>query len=49
MFTAQDKEGKTEVECGKYTTIRKKQKDGQWKVAASIGNSSQVPRTDKWG
>jgi Domain of unknown function (DUF4440) len=47
MFTAKDKEGKAEVEYGKYTTIWKKQKDGQWKVAASIGNSSPAPKTDK--
>jgi len=47
IFIAKDKEGKDAVEYGKYTTIWKKQKDGQWKVASSIGNSSPTPKTDK--
>jgi len=46
-FTTKDKAGRTEVEYGKYTTIWKKQKDGQWKVAASIGNSSPTPKAYK--
>jgi ketosteroid isomerase-like protein len=47
MFTAKGKDGKTEVEYGKYTTIWKKQKDGQWKIAASMGNSNPAPKTEK--
>jgi hypothetical protein len=29
------------------TTIWKKQKDGQWKIAASMGNSNPAPKTEK--
>jgi ketosteroid isomerase-like protein len=39
IFPAKDKEGKDEVEYGKYTTIWRKQKDGQCKMANNIGNS----------
>lgn len=39
-FRSKDKDGKPTVERGKYTTIWKKQKDGSWKVALDMGNSS---------
>ena len=40
-FHSKDKEGKPVVSHGKYTTIWKKQKDGNWKVALDMGNSGQ--------
>jgi|SRR5229473_2425492 len=36
-----DKEGKPVVSHGKYTTIWKRQKDGNWKVALDMGNTGQ--------
>jgi hypothetical protein len=39
------KEGKTAVSYGKFTTIWKKQKDRQWKVAVNITNSSPAPQS----
>ena len=39
-FTSKDKEGKTVVDHGKYTSIWKKQGDGSWKVVLDMGNSS---------
>lgn len=39
-FRSKGKDGKPTVERGKYTTIWKKQKDGSWKVALDMGNSS---------
>jgi ketosteroid isomerase-like protein len=39
-FRVQDKDGKTVVDYGKYTSIWKKQKDGSWKVVLDMGNSS---------
>jgi ketosteroid isomerase-like protein len=40
-FHTKDKHGKPVVDRGKYTTIWKKQKDGNWKVALDMGNSGQ--------
>ncbi|HEY2118939.1 MAG TPA: DUF4440 domain-containing protein [Candidatus Acidoferrum sp.] len=39
-FHSKDKEGRPTVENGKYTTIWKKQSDGQWKVVLDMGNVS---------
>jgi ketosteroid isomerase-like protein len=44
VFTAKNKEGKLVSSYGKYTSIWKKQKDGQWKVVVDIGNSSPDPK-----
>jgi ketosteroid isomerase-like protein len=41
-FRSKDKGGQPTVERGKYTTIWKKQKDGSWKVALDMGNSSRA-------
>jgi ketosteroid isomerase-like protein len=43
-FRSKDKDGKPTVEHGKYVSIWKKQKDGSWKVAMDMGNSSPGPR-----
>ena len=40
-FRSRDKDGKPVLDHGKYTTIWKKQKDGNWKVALDMGNSGQ--------
>ena len=42
-FSSKDKDGKTVVEHGKYTSIWKKQKDGSWKVVLDMGNASAEP------
>jgi len=42
-FRSKDKDGKPDVEYGKYTTVWKKQKDGSWKVAMDMGNASPRP------
>ena len=39
-FRSVDKEGKSTVEHGKYTSIWKKQPDGSWKVVLDMGNST---------
>ncbi len=39
-FSSKDKDGKTKVEHGKYTSIWKLQKDGSWKVELDMGNAS---------
>jgi ketosteroid isomerase-like protein len=39
-FSSKDKDGKTVVDHGKYTSIWKKQGDGSWKVVLDMGNSS---------
>ena len=44
VFTANDKEGKPVSRYGKYATVWKKQKDGTWKVAMDMGNSSPNPQ-----
>lgn len=43
-FRSKDKDGKPTVEYGKYASIWKKQKDGSWKVAMDMGNSSPSPK-----
>jgi ketosteroid isomerase-like protein len=47
FYSAKNKEGKLVVTHGKYTSIWKKQKDGQWKVVVDMGNSSPDPKTGK--
>jgi ketosteroid isomerase-like protein len=47
VFTAKDKDGKAVVSYGKYTSIWKKQKNGQWKVVLDMGNDSPDPKTGK--
>jgi ketosteroid isomerase-like protein len=42
-FTSLGKDGKPSVEHGKYTSIWKKQKDGNWKVVLDMGNASPAP------
>lgn len=44
VFKSKDKEGKPVTYYGKYTSIWKKQKDGSWKVAVDMGNSSPAPK-----
>jgi ketosteroid isomerase-like protein len=43
-FHVKDKDGRPIVEHGKYMTVWKKQKDGSWKVAMDMGNSSPSPK-----
>jgi ketosteroid isomerase-like protein len=47
IFTAKNKEGKLIANYGKYTSIWKKQKDGQWKVMVDMGNASPDPKSGK--
>jgi ketosteroid isomerase-like protein len=47
VYTAKNKEGKLVANYGKYTSIWKKQKDGQWKVVVDVGNSSPDPKLAK--
>ncbi len=47
VYTAKNKEGKLVANYGKYTSIWKKQKDGEWKVVVDMGNSSPDPKTGK--
>jgi ketosteroid isomerase-like protein len=47
VYTAKNKEGKLVANYGKYTSIWKKQKDGQWKVVVDMGNSSPDPKAAK--
>jgi ketosteroid isomerase-like protein len=47
VFTAKNKEGKLVPSYGKYTSIWRKQKDGQWKVVVDMGNSSPEPKAAK--
>jgi len=42
-FHSIGKDGKPAVAYGKYATVWKKQKDGQWKVALDTGNASPAP------
>lgn len=44
-FQSQDKEGKSSVQRGKYTSIWKLQKDGSWKVVLDMGNASSAPKS----
>jgi ketosteroid isomerase-like protein len=45
VYTAKNKDGQLAASYGKYTSIWKKQKDGQWKVVVDMGNSGPDPRT----
>jgi len=47
VYTAKNKDGKLVANYGKYTSIWKKQKDGQWKVVVDMGNSSPDPKSAK--
>jgi len=47
VFTAKNKDGKLVAGYGKYTSIWKKQEDGQWKVLVDMGNDSPDPKTGK--
>jgi len=47
VYTAKNKEGKLVANYGKYTSIWKKQKNGQWKVVVDMGNSSPDPKSTK--
>ncbi len=47
VYTAKNKEGKLVANYGKYTSIWKKQKNGQWKVVVDMGNSSPDPNSTK--
>jgi ketosteroid isomerase-like protein len=47
IYTAKNKEGKLVANYGKYTSIWKKQKDGQWKVVVDMGNSSPAQQAAK--
>ena len=44
-FQSKDKDGKSRVEHGKYTSIWKLQKDGSWKVVLDMGNASPEPKS----
>jgi len=44
-FRSQDKDGKPNVEYGKYTSIWKLQRDGRWKVVLDMGNASAAPKS----
>jgi len=39
-FRSKDKDGKVKVEHGKYSSIWKKQPDGNWRVVLDMGNAS---------
>lgn len=43
-FHSKDKEGKPIAEHGKYTSIWKLQKDGNWKVVLDMGNATPEPK-----
>jgi len=47
VFTSKNKEGKFAANYGKYTSIWRRQKDGQWKVVVDMGNSSPDPKAGK--
>ncbi len=47
VFTSKNKEGKIVTSYGKYTSIWKKQKDGQWKVVVDMGNTSPEPKASR--
>lgn len=44
VFKSKNKEGKIVSSYGKYMSVWKKQKDGSWKVAVDMGNSSPEPK-----
>ena len=43
-FRSKDKDGKPTVSYGKYASIWKKQRDGNWKVVLDMGNESPAPK-----
>jgi ketosteroid isomerase-like protein len=43
-FHSKDKDGKPAVDYGNYTSVWKKQKDGNWKVVLDMGNSLPAPK-----
>jgi ketosteroid isomerase-like protein len=43
-FHSKDKDGKPLVDYGKYTSIWKTQKDGNWKVVLDMGNTNPAPK-----
>jgi ketosteroid isomerase-like protein len=45
VFTAKNKDGKLVANYGKYTSIWRKQNDGQWKVVVDMGNSGPDPKS----
>ncbi|MFI5114979.1 MAG: YybH family protein [Terriglobales bacterium] len=47
IYTAKNKEGRLVANYGKYTSIWRKQNDGQWKVVVDMGNSSPAPKSGK--
>ncbi len=47
VLTSKNKDGKVVTSYGKYTSIWKKQPDGQWKVVVDVGNSSPGPKAGK--
>ena len=47
VLTSKNKDGKLVTSYGKYTSIWKKQPDGQWKVVVDVGNSSPDPKAGK--
>lgn len=44
VFKDKDKDGKVAAHYGKYATVWRKQKDGTWKVAFDMGNTSPAPK-----
>jgi ketosteroid isomerase-like protein len=44
VLKAKDKDGNPIMRYGKYATVWKRQKDGNWKVAMDMGNSSPNPK-----
>lgn len=42
-----DEDGKPKVSYGKYVTIWRKQRNGVWRLALDIGNSSPAPQSKK--
>jgi len=44
-FHSTDKDGKEQIQHGKYTSIWKLQKDGSWKVVLDMGNASPAPKS----
>jgi ketosteroid isomerase-like protein len=43
-FRSKDKDGKPTVDHGKYTSIWKRQKDGNWYVVLDMGNATPEPK-----
>lgn len=44
IFKSKNKDGKIVASYGKYMSVWKKQKNGLWKVAVDMGNSSPEPK-----